>query len=398
MLTRDHAIREFSGGKVHPDRLTVKRHPRYPALAAAMMRAYRTGAGRTRQELHQAIEKAFAEEDDCPPKRIRAFCKILDDYSEFDTAPKAWQTRREVLRHAAPMHPLARASGNVFQRDEKAAKQEIAAALARPWPEIERDYFADTPGQHRLRAFAGPKEPAALLSLYNLAQTQVALFDAERLTLELTSGYKAALRAIKFSRLVHDITRVAPGHYRVEIDGPVSVIRETSRYGASMARLLPVLVRLRGWKLCAVIKARGWRGRLALELSPETGLKAPPGAAPEFDSATEEKFFEKWGPEPRDGWTCHREGEILHRGQKVFFPDFIFRHADGRKASLEIIGFWTPEYLRAKRETLQHFAGERLALAVRDATKADFSDLGFPIFPYRETLQPKAVLAWLEKL
>ena len=31
-------------------------------------------------------------------RRIRAFGKILDDYSDYDTAPTAWQLRREVLR------------------------------------------------------------------------------------------------------------------------------------------------------------------------------------------------------------------------------------------------------------------------------------------------------------
>jgi len=29
----------------------------------------------------------------------------------------------------------------------------------------------------------------------------------------------------------------------------------------------------------------------------------------------------------------------------VFVPDFTFRHEDGTQACLEIVGFWTPEYL-----------------------------------------------------
>ena len=31
-----------------------------------------------------------------------------------------------------------------------------------------------------------------------------------------------------------------------------------------------------------------------------------------------------------------------------FLPDFTLRHADGREALVEIVGFWTPEYLEAK--------------------------------------------------
>ncbi len=38
---------------------------------------------------------------------------------------------------------------------------------------------------------------------------------------------------------------------------------------------------------------------------------------PRSSTATkiEEQFFERWGPEPRDGWTLTREAEILHQGQ-----------------------------------------------------------------------------------
>ena len=53
---------------------------------------------------------------------------------------------------------------------------------------------------------------------------------------------------------------------------------------------------------------------------------------------------DKFGP-TRDGWQLIREGEILHEGQKTFVPDFTFRHEDGTQVFLEIVGFWTPEYL-----------------------------------------------------
>jgi hypothetical protein len=86
----------------------------------------------------------------------------------------------------------------------------------------------------------------------------------------------------------------------------------------------------------------------------------------EFDSSVEETFAERWGGEPRDGWTLAREAEILHRGQHVFIPDFVFRHGDGRRVLLEIIGFWTPEYIEAKLKTLALFEGEPILLAVAE--------------------------------
>ena len=62
-----------------------------------------------------------------------------------------------------------------------------------------------------------------------------------------------------------------------------------------------------------------------------------------------------------------REAETLHRGQHVFVPDFLFTHADGRRVPLEIVGFWTPEYIAAKLKTLALFAGEPILLAVAES-------------------------------
>src|SRR5438045_6854005 len=83
MLTREQAIADydFLRGVVVPDRLTMKTHARYIEYADRMLEIYRCGAGMTRRELHQRATDVFAGEDDCPQKRIDAFCKLLDDAS-----------------------------------------------------------------------------------------------------------------------------------------------------------------------------------------------------------------------------------------------------------------------------------------------------------------------------
>ena len=35
-------------------------------------------------------------------------------------------------------------------------------------------------------------------------------------------------------------------------------------------------------------------------------------------------------------------------GNELFLPDFTLRHDDGREALVELVGFWTPEYLAEK--------------------------------------------------
>ena len=43
-----------------------------------------------------------------------------------------------------------------------------------------------------------------------------------------------------------------------------------------------------------------------------------------------------------------RERSPLSVGGSVFLPDFTLRHRDGREAAVELVGFWTPEYLQTK--------------------------------------------------
>ena len=97
--------------------------------------------------------------------------------------------------------------------------------------------------------------------------------------------------------------------------------------------------------------------QVILSLSPNDGLKSHLSSPDEFDSGVEEAFAAKWGDEPRRGWRLIREGEVLHKGQKVFVPDFVFSHEDGRRVPMEVVGFWTDEYLREKVGTLPDLSG-----------------------------------------
>jgi hypothetical protein len=51
-------------------------------------------------------------------------------------------------------------------------------------------------------------------------------------------------------------------------------------------------------------------------------------------------------------------------GDELFLPDFTLRHADGREALIEIVGFWTPEYLEAKARKIAEARLENLILVV----------------------------------
>src|SRR5690242_4261187 len=85
MLTSDQSILTYARGAVIPDRLARRAHAHYLDYAARMLTLYRAGAGRTRRDLHKAVESVLADEPDCSTRRVATFCKILDDAGEFDT-------------------------------------------------------------------------------------------------------------------------------------------------------------------------------------------------------------------------------------------------------------------------------------------------------------------------
>jgi len=130
-----------------------------------------------------------------------------------------------------------------------------------------------------------------------------------------------------------------------------------------------------------------------------TAAHPPPD---EFDSEVERDFAKEWGSEPREGWRLIREGQVLHSGQKVFIPDFEFRREDGRSVLMEVIGFWTPEYLEAKQATLRKFVKQPILLAVAESLQQQLpglpNDLAGEIITFKSRLKVDDVLAKLAAL
>ena len=274
MLTREHAIARIEDGIVVPDRLIRSKHAHYSALAKSAARVYEEGRGRTRRELHSAIHRVFANELDCPIRRIDSFCKLLDERGTFETDEKglASKLRREVFRKASAHHPLVSHVDKLFGNAEFKVKDLIASSFSKSWMELQEGMFRDLIENHTLLEFQPFANPVELLSRYNIAQTQVALFDAVEVIVQMREDFKSIVRYAKLARLMHRIQRTSDG-YRIALDGPASLLQNTSRYGVSMAKFLPGLLSCRGWSLSASIRKPKW-GRLRLLLDAECGLNS----------------------------------------------------------------------------------------------------------------------------
>ncbi len=395
MLTKELAIYSCQRGRAKPDCLTRKTHAHYVGLAEKLLAIYKKGRGKTREQLHRAVTTVFEDEPDCPPQRVRAFIRLLDKASEYqtDVGGGAYRLRRRVFELAARRHPLVERPHALFEHAERQVKQTIAAEIGIPWHRIQREMYADLPACHRLKKMEGCDAPETLLRRYNVAQAQTLLFWAEEFTVVAREDFRRILRHVKFNRLLHEVEANGPQSYRIRLSGPASLLKNTRRYGVDMARFLPGLLACRGWKMSARLRLP--HGIAMFNLSPRDGLKSDLPPDEPFDSQVEESFASKFGQE-RDGWRLSREGGILARGQKTFVPDFTFRHTDGTVVYLEVVGFWTPEYLERKGETLGLFAGTPIIVAVAAPIADKLTELPVSMVTYRTRLKIKPILERLD--
>lgn len=227
----------------------------------------------------------------------------------------------------------------------------------------------------------------------------------------------------------------------LHLDGPASLFRMSERYGNSFAKIFPTLLRSKGWRLKAGILHKGFQGKRILEFTLDdseeafkpsleairysealfSGLqieeaKEGYGAGKKAGSGTEEVvekagiekeigkeaeigFAEEAGIQETDSeeaiydstlektfgslslgsWKIKREPTILKAGRYAFVPDFSLQRAS-MKVYLEIVGFWTPEYLEKKVEKLREVK-EPLILLIDRKLKCSEKD-----FPAQEVI------------
>jgi uncharacterized protein len=233
-------------------------------------------------------------------------------------------------------------------------------------------------------------DPEALVGWYNLSLMQTLLFNCTKLDFYISGGlnWKRVLRSVKRLGLMYHLQQPQQQQQEKRIicslEGPLSLFKLTDRYGTLLAKLLPSIIfssdkrRESGsegeWHLDAWIVRKTMDGRKIYEFKisqdeiPELltdpylffphistagkeVAKSFPFNDSNFDSAVEEKFAKRF-EQAESGWRLTREPDplVLSNGG-AFIPDFVFEKYD-KKIYLEIVGFWTKEYLERKLQKL----------------------------------------------
>ena len=327
-------------------------------VAGLLIQTYRDHVGRGKGELNEAVEGL--EELGYDYRYVRGLSALLDRRCQLESkaAIDPVKARRHVFQTAhkrvLPTTPEAR----------QAVLRQSASGLGIPMETLEESLYADLEDELLQEGFE-PVDPEALVRQYNLSLTQTLLFYSTELQFTSTGNWQRIFRQIKWLGLIYTIWR-SEGGYRVRVDGPTSLFKLHRRYGTSLAKLLPTIVQSREWSIQAkILRRKGERRLLNLELeSQKHGGYMPALEAPEeevYDSLVEQDFANRFRGLDT-GWTLTREPEPIPVGRQVMIPDFGFQKA-GIRVYMEVVGFWTPQYLQEKVKKLRLVSGLDMIVA-----------------------------------
>ena len=240
----------------------------------------------------------------------------------------------------------------------------VASQTALTTQHIEERIYADLDSELILAKF-DPPSALELLQQYNLSLAQTLLFDCTELDFKASGNWQRLFYSIKKLGLIYEVSQNEDFH--VKIDGPASLFKLTKRYGINIAKLLPTITANQEWAIKAKIlwKYTNEICDFKMESTKHSSLLRKPDLHQvTYDSAAEESFASQFRA-VKSGWTLKREPEPVLAGNQVIVPDFSLERA-GLKVYLEIVGFWTEEYLLRKAAKLKHVEVEMI-LVVNEA-------------------------------
>jgi predicted nuclease of restriction endonuclease-like RecB superfamily len=186
-----------------------------------------------------------------------------------------------------------------------------------------------------------------------------------------------------------------PTELRLDVSGPFALFRKTELYGRALASLLPEAARSEHFELeaeCALGRGPELRTLRVLPSDPVFG----PREALAYDSRLETRLvrdFEKL----RTPWQVRLEPDASPCNGSLLVPSFELV-SNQRCHRFEIVGYWTPQYLRDRLAELTAAHVENYVLCVDQTRPCGVGELpeDARILSYRTRLDAKALLLLAE--
>jgi predicted nuclease of restriction endonuclease-like RecB superfamily len=364
-------------------------------VAELLVRTHEDYVGKKKGELKETLEEL--EDLGYDYRYVRGLSTLLERRCQLEpkTARDPIEARRQVFS-IAHRKGLPTTPGERLQVLKQAALE-----LDVDVEDLEESLYADLEDEFMVKGFE-PVDPEALVKQYNLSLTQTLLFYSTELTFTTIGNWQQIFRQIKWLGLIYTVRRDFKGIH-VRVDGPASIFKLNRRYGTGLAKLVPSIVQNREWSLKARILRKRERRLLNFELDSRRDgpcIEALKMRAEEkketYDSQVERDFATRFKA-LETGWTLTREPEPIPAGQYVMIPDFGFQKGRS-KVYMEVVGFWTQEYLKEKVKKLGLVGDIDMIVAVDEdlaCSKLDRAGKKLNVLYYHRKIPLRPVLAHL---
>lgn len=381
MLTKD--LLEVT--KYRPNIRPVYREiDEYADVALRVIEAYEQGL--TRGEIDEAIAELETHDTF---KLVRGLAKLVERRSTFE---------QDAVVPPSQLREAAFQRGYVTSRAERSTViDELAAEFDLTSEAVESGLWADRE-ENEVLVSSPEISPDELLRQYNLSMTQTLLFDALELEFTASENFQQIFGLMGYLGLMYTVD----SELAVTVTGPAALFNRTRKYGTTLAKLVPSIMQADEWSLSAQVETEVSNEQRVYEFAVDSSQahRFPDETMEEsFDSEVERDFAARIEA-LADGWTITREPTILRTNDRVMIPDFSFER-DGEEFYLEVVGFWTPEYLEEKIEKVRAVETDTpLMLAVNETlncNEADFEGAD-QVFFYDGQIPVKPVVERLNRI
>jgi hypothetical protein len=310
-------------------------------VADSVKQLYARSIGLRRREVEAKVREVEGQVQRY--KVIRALALLVDRVSTFKQREGPDPVRvREVLFDSSS-EPAITPEERERKLGEVAGKLDLSQGdtIKQMWADLEEE---------AILTHVPDIDPHDLITNFNLGQCQTLLFKANHLTVsfEGQDAYKEAIRRIKRMGLMFTALPGPPP--MLEVEGTLSFLHSTEKYGTTLAMLLPDLIALPGWRMEAKIVHTDAAGRrktrnfiLDSGVADYLGVSledAPPALPTPFLTSL-------IGLLDESGLKVTKNPPPLVVGGGMEFPDLVVQ-GNGRVAYVEEIGYWSLEWVKRK--------------------------------------------------
>jgi predicted nuclease of restriction endonuclease-like RecB superfamily len=296
-----------------------------------------------------AVELAATH--DVPIAAVRAVRHLLE--RQWRARPAAGVPSREIRRVVFEL-------GKDPTTPRETVLQRAADVLGLRAEQVSDGLFADSSSERRLSAPSEEPSPRAVIDAHNVALVQEFLLRAEQVVVHAGAHAAPILRVAKQRGLMYTLA-LSPRGATITLPGPASLFRQNVRYGRALAALFSAVASVPNWSMEAKCLMGAKMARFHAFASDPITVTAFDDA----DNAVERCLFRDFR---RLGsrWTIAPATEPLQARGATFFPDFTFEHGIDR-VHVEIVGFHTSAYFKAKLDALASAGLTSVLLCVDDA-------------------------------